>query len=558
MNHWTIRKKMMVGFALVLVSVCALGLFSYVELSRIQRAAHVITDDALPGGYLIGQIKITTLEWRNLVEGHVNANRKEQMQVLEKEMAAVLNRLDKSFGDYDITIRLPRDRELFDQMKIARGHYAQAVEDVLRLSGSSATKRTALERYQSRVAPAYEKLHDVQDSLVALNRKIAVDSGSEIQSAVSSSFTGILLGTALVIIVALAKTLFLVREVTAPMKQVVEQLDEVAKGNVSRQVPASLLERGDEYGALARSMQTMSSNLRSIVLEIDAGTRNLVDTASQLNSNAKEMNAGSQHANERAQSVAAAAEEMTANVASVAVGMEQTTTNLATVASATEQMTQTISDISHNSEKARQITQAARTQAHNITEQMQTLGSAAREIGKVTETINEISAQTNLLALNATIEAARAGAAGKGFAVVANEIKALAQQTATATEDIRARIESVQSSTQAGITEIEKVGQVIREVSDIVSGIATAIEHQAGSTRSISQNISEASVGVGDANARVAESSQVSGEIARDILAVKQVAGEISSGSKALAAHAAGLTDVAEQLKRTMAQFQLQ
>jgi methyl-accepting chemotaxis protein len=189
---------------------------------------------------------------------------------------------------------------------------------------------------------------------------------------------------------------------------------------------------------------------------------------------------------------------------------------------------------------------------------MKTLGEAAREIGKVTETINEISSQTNLLALNATIEAARAGAAGKGFAVVANEIKALAQQTATATEDIRARIEGVQSSTASGINEICKVGGVILEVSEIVGVIASAIEEQATSARAVSQNITEASVGVGDANTRVAESSQVSGEIARDIVAVRQAASEISSGSLAVSNSARSLGELADQLKQSVARFQIQ
>ncbi len=146
---------------------------------------------------------------------------------------------------------------------------------------------------------------------------------------------------------------------------------------------------------------------------------------------------------EKAQTVAAATEEMSINVTSVAAGMEQTTTNLSNVAAATEEMTSTISEIAGNSEKARRITGDATRQANRITEQINELGVAAREIGKVTETITEISSQTNLLALNATIEAARAGSAGKGFAVVANEIKALAQQTAAATEDIKTRIAGV-------------------------------------------------------------------------------------------------------------------
>ena len=154
---------------------------------------------------------------------------------------------------------------------------------------------------------------------------------------------------------------------------------------------------------------------------------------------------------------------MSSNITSVAAGMEQTTTNLSHVASATEQMTSTIGEIAQNSEKARRITDEATRQAARITEQIDQLGVAAREIGKVTETITEISSQTNLLALNATIEAARAGSAGKGFAVVATEIKALAQQTAAATEDIKGRIAGVQSATAGGITEIGKVSQIIQE-----------------------------------------------------------------------------------------------
>ena len=226
---------------------------------------------------------------------------------------------------------------------------------------------------------------------------------------------------------------------------------------------------------------------------------------------------------------------MTANVTSVAAGMEQTTTNLTSVASATEQMTATIGEIAGNSEKARRITEEATRQAARISEQMNQLGAAAQQIGKVTETITEISSQTNLLALNATIEAARAGSAGKGFAVVANEIKELAKQTAAATEDIKGRIAGVQSSTAGGIAEIGKVSQVIHDVSDIVSSIAAAIEEQSTVTKDIARNIAEASTGVRDANQRVAESSQATAEIAREIAGVDQAARTDGGGQRTCA-----------------------
>jgi methyl-accepting chemotaxis protein len=175
----------------------------------------------------------------------------------------------------------------------------------------------------------------------------------------------------------------------------------------------------------------------------------------------------------------------------------------------------------------------------------------------VTETLTEISSQTNLLALNATIEAARAGSAGKGFAVVANEIKELAQQTAAATEDIKARIAGVQSSTAGGITEIEKVSQVIHDVSDIVASIAAAIEEQSTVTKDIARNIAEASTGVQDANRRVAGTSQATMEIAKEIVGVDQAAGQMAEGGEQVKASAMELSRVAEQLQASVRRFKV-
>ena len=242
-------------------------------------------------------------------------------------------------------------------------------------------------------------------------------------------------------------------------------------------------------------------------------------------------------------------------MAMVASSMEQTTANLSNVAACTQEMTSTIGEIAVNSERARGITADATRQAERITEQMNLLGEAAREIGKVTEVITEISSQTNLLALNATIEAARAGAAGKGFAVVANEIKALAQQTAAATEDIKARIGGVQSSTAQGVSEIKKVTDVIHQVSDIVGSIAAAIEEQATATKNIARNIAEASIGVQDANLRVAESAQVSTPIATDIVVVHRAATDMANGSEHVSASATELANVAGKLKLAVAGF---
>jgi methyl-accepting chemotaxis protein len=347
----------------------------------------------------------------------------------------------------------------------------------------------------------------------------------------------------------------LTRNIASPLATAVAHFERIAHGDLSTDAPQEYRQRGDEIGGLARAKQTMIEALRKMIQDIAGGVQVLSSSSAQLMTSSGEMTQGSREASDKAHSVSAAAEEMSSNITSVAAGMEQTASNLSHVASATEQMTSTIGEIAQNSEKARRITDDANRQAAKITEQINQLGAAAREIGKVTEAITEISSQTNLLALNATIEAARAGSAGKGFAVVATEIKALAQQTAAATEDIKGRIAGVQSATAGGIAEIGKVSAVIQEVSAIVASIAAAIEQQSTATKDIAHNIAQASHGVGDANTRVAQTSQVSREIAKDIAGVDHAAREMAGGSDHVRSSAADLAHVADELRVSVSRF---
>jgi hemerythrin-like metal-binding protein len=350
---------------------------------------------------------------------------------------------------------------------------------------------------------------------------------------------------------------FITRSIVLPIKDCVGFTDLLAKGDFSQEMSEAARHRGDEMGDLARAFHTMVSNTRKLLREVTGGVQTLASSATELSAVSSQTTNAVRTMSEKTATVAAAAEEASANTTSVAASMEQAATNLASVASATEEMSATVGEIASNSEKARNISDQATVQAQTISALMQELGRAAQEIGKVTETITDISSQTNLLALNATIEAARAGAAGKGFAVVANEIKELARQTATATEDIKAKISGVQTSAGGAIADIEKISGVIKEVSAIVSSIAASIEEQAAVTKDVAGNIAQASAGVKDSNERIAQTATVSKDIARDMTGVNTAVGDIRQGGEQVSASTVELSKLAEQLKATVGLFKV-
>ncbi len=317
------------------------------------------------------------------------------------------------------------------------------------------------------------------------------------------------------------------------------------------------LKSKDEIGEAAGSVNNFLASLQETLATVAGESRKLSDSASKLQENSQQISKGSELVTMQSNTVAAAAEEANANTHSVAASMEQATINLASVTASTEEMTATIREIATNSEKARNISEKAGAEAQKLAELMQQFNSAANEIGKVTEAITEISSQTNLLALNATIEAARAGEAGKGFAVVANEIKELARQTATATEDIKGKITGVQDTAGVAMKDIHQIGAVIVEMGTIVATIAAAIEEQASITRDVADNIAQASTGVHNSNEQVAQTATVSSTMAGDIAGVSAAIEDIRQEGQQVLSAATELVELAGQLAKMVELFRV-
>lgn len=408
--------------------------------------------------------------------------------------------------------------------------------------------------FNNETLPALADTKKVLDDMRDSYKSEYIHAENEMMTGIDSAILYNLVFSAIAVFIGLVASFFIAKGITGPVAKGVEFARIMSNGDLTQKLD---IDQKDEIGILAAALNSMAGNLRKMFLDITGGVETISSSSTELSAISHQMASNAEQTSGKSNQVAAAAEEMSVNMSSVAAASEQASTNIQMVAAASEEMSVTINEIAGNTEKGRVITGDAVTLAQTVSEKVGELGRAATDVGKVTETINEISEQTNLLALNATIEAARAGEAGKGFAVVANEIKELAKQTAEATQDIRLKLEGIQGSTEGTVVEINKIETVISDINGIVETIATAIEEQSASTKEITGNVNQAAQGIQDVNENVAQSSTVAGTIAEDVVEVNQAANEMADGSGQVNSSAQELSKLSESLKQIVEQFKI-
>jgi methyl-accepting chemotaxis protein len=256
-----------------------------------------------------------------------------------------------------------------------------------------------------------------------------------------------------------------------------------------------------------RRHQTIEENIRKFEDKIGSLLHALTTASQQLSAAAKSM--------------LDTAEETSQQAAAVAAASEQATQGVQTVASAAEELSSTVEAISQ------QITETSDTAGRAVDEARRTdaivrgLADGAAKIGEVVQLIQAIAGQTNLLALNATIEAARAGEAGRGFAIVASEVKALANQTGKATDDVAAHVAAIQRATREAVEAINAIGAIINEVSHISVSVSAAMHEQGATTSEIARSTQHAAQGTHQVSRSIEVVSQAAsqtGKVASEVL----------------------------------------
>ena len=255
--------------------------------------------------------------------------------------------------------------------------------------------------------------------------------------------------------------------------------------------------------------------------------------------------------------VAAGSEQTSTSIVQISHSVESVSDSVTHFASSIEEMSASIQEVSRNCQNELTIAASANQKTIEAQGKMDALHTSAMEIGKIVEVITDIAAQTNLLALNAAIEAASAGNAGKGFGVVASEVKELAKQTASATEEIKKQITCIQENTKESIEGMNQITHIITDVHKISQTIAVSMEEQSATINEIARGISSTRENAGTMAISVKESSTGLTEITRTIQGMKTVSLDVAKKAEVLNSSASALSSTSQELEKIIKQFRV-
>ncbi|QOZ67089.1 methyl-accepting chemotaxis protein [Bradyrhizobium arachidis] len=433
-------------------------------------------------------------------------------------------------------------------VKTSLGIYKSAFET------TSAAMLQADEIYHKNLAPL------IVDSIAKLKvaeaalKKDYKESRSQAEAVIDGTTTVQEIAGGIAVLFGLIVAFLTARSLVGPLTSMTRAMGLLAGGNLEIEIPGR--GKADEIGDMAKAIQVFKDNmveterLRAEQVEVEArqaesrkkdmvrladqfeqAVGEIVDTvssaSSELEASAGTLTATASRAQDRSTEVASASQEATANVQAVA--------------SATEELSSSVSEIARQVQESARIATEAVGQASRTNARVGELSKAAARIGDVVELITTIAGQTNLLALNATIEAARAGDAGRGFAVVASEVKALAQQTAKATDEIAQQVSGIQAATEESVGSIREISGTIERLSEISSTVAAAVEQQGAATREISRNVQQAAHGTQRVSTNIGD--------------VQRGASETGSASSQVLSAARSLSADSNRLKQEVAKF---
>ena len=516
---FSIRSKIIAVVALLLVMMSGMGLLAVADMRAINANTVDITTNWLPSVRVLGDLRAGVITYRNVIREHMLSETLAEKEAAEKTLATVVESNTKICQSYEAMITSPEERALYAEWSKTWDAYRKGTQEVMALSRKAAGQMAhdAHELNTKTVNKIGIEADDILKKDIDLNNAGADKAARAAADSYASAFImlAVILGIAMIMGVAIS--FYLVRDVSSGIASIVTPMQALGKGDLS----AEVLHQGEktEIGAMADTLQVFKEALiakkaadeaaaADAEAKIERGRRVDAITSSfeaMIGEIVQTVSSASTQLEASAGTLSSTAERSQQLTTTVAAASEEASTNVQSVASATEELSSSVNEISRQVQELARMATDAVGQARVTNDRVSELSKAASRIGDVVELINTIAGQTNLLALNATIEAARAGEAGRGFAVVASEVKALAEQTAKATGEIGQQITGIQAATQDLVNAIKEISGTIEKLSEISSTIAAAVEEQGAATQEISRNVQQAAQGTQQVSANITD-----------------------------------------------------
>jgi len=550
-SRFSISAKLFAIVIFLFFGIAIIGGFAFLQMRSINIAAQEIQAQWLPRVRWIGEMRVQSARYRAVLRDYLMVPDSERAAV-DKNLAARKADFDKAANAYRPLIFSSAERDLAEQLEKQWQGFLGASINVQSLvyKGDAAGAKDV---NVSKVVPVGRAMDQTLAKLVELNDVGAEAAGQSAEATYLSAirFMAAILGGAIVL--GLGAAIYMARDIRRGIGSILKPMGQLTKGELSVGIPHQ--GENTEIGRIAGALQIFKEALLAQKASDDAAAADRAVNAARASRVSAATSEFEAMIGELVHSLSSASTELEASArtlssnadhtreltAMVAGASEEASTNVQSVASATEELSSSVNEISRQVQESARMAGNAVDQARKTNNRVEELSKAAARIGDVVELINTIAGQTNLLALNATIEAARAGEAGRGFAVVASEVKALAQQTAKATDEIGQQITDIQAATQESVSAIREISGTIEKLSEVSSTIAAAVEQQGAATQEISRNVQQAALGT----------QQVSSHIAD----VEQGASQTGSASSQLLFSAKSLANESDHLKSQVEKF---
>jgi methyl-accepting chemotaxis protein WspA len=540
MKTWTIRRRLLGSFAVILALMLVMGGIAWMRLATIEQGATSAAKDSIPGLDLSNEIAgdlimAYALTVEQLGQGDILA-----MQKLAARRQANQEKFEAAVRKYDSTIRTAEDRELFAAFKTEVTPYVRFERDILQLNADLKIKEVN-EMWRDRLDPALEKAREAIQATVNLNRANADRSVEEITAAVASAKIRMLASFLVTLVFTCVGAYYLLGGISRPLQQLNDIVDVMRAGDFSQRLT---LKRHDEFHVLADGFNRMTDELTALVGQVQK-------SSSQVNTSVTEISATTKQQQATATEIAATTTQIGATSREISATSKELVRTMSEVAEVTERSAVLAGSGQAGLSNMEGTMARVMEAAASINAKLAVLNEKAANITQVVTTITKVADQTNLLSLNAAIEAEKAGEYGRGFAVVATEIRRLADQTAVATYDIEQMVKDIQSAVAAGVMGMDKFSDEVRRGMQEVQHVGGQLSQIIHEVQLLAPRVESVNEGM---QAQASGAEQISQSLTLLTEAARQTVTSLNQSSVAIGE----LNQVSSGLRNGVSRFKLQ